>query len=97
MKPKNKRAIITFHAGDDNEALALAKLGMSNRCIKEHTKLNDGQITYRLSKAKKVEGNEFGYRVDYRNGQSPVATQIINDIAGIMREEIRRTITPKLT
>lgn len=96
-KPAKKRsAVIDFHEGDDNEALALAMLGMSNLAIKERTRLSDGQITYRLSKAKRVEGNKMGYRVDYRNGSSPMATQIIRDIAGILREEVRRTVTPRI-
>lgn len=95
-KPQKRSPIITFEMGDDNEAIALAKLGLSNRAIKERTKLNDNQITYRLSKAKRIEQNEFGYRVDYRNGSSPMAMQIIHDIAGILREEVRRTITPKI-
>ena len=93
---KKRPGVIDFNSGDDNEALALAMLGMSNQAIKERTKLSDGQITYRLSKAKRVEQNKFGYRVDYRNGSSPMAVQIINDIAGILREEVRRTISPKI-
>lgn len=89
--------VINFDSGDDNETVALAMLGMSNRAIKERTTLSDGQITYRLSKAKRVEKNKMGYRVDYRNGTSPMAGQIISDIIGVLREEIRRNITAKLT
>lgn len=100
MKPRKKitRNIITFHDGDDNETVSLAMLGMSNRAIRRQTdnRLTDSQITYRLSKAKRTEGNKLGYRVNYRNGTSPMAQQIINDIAGVLREEVRRNITPKL-
>ena len=98
QKARVIRNLVTFEQGDDNEAVALAMLGLSNRAIKNATKnrLTDSQITYRLSKAKRVEGNQFGYRVDYRNGTSPMACQIVNDIAGILREEVRRNITPKL-
>jgi len=98
-KLSKKTNVITFQQGDDNEALAMAMLGMSNKAIKRHIdgRLSDGQITYRLAKAKRVEGNKFGYRVDYRNGESPVAQQIINDVAGILHEEIRRNVTMKIT
>ena len=80
MKKQYKRIsqnVITFDSGDDNEALVLAKLGMSNKCIQAHTSLTDGQITYRLNKAKNVEENDLGYRVAFRNGVSPLATQMI--------------------
>ena len=99
MKTPAKRTthhLVTFNDGDDNEAVALAMLGLSNKAIKGRTKLSDSQITYRLHKAKTVEENKLGYRVDYRNGTSPMAVQIINDLAGIMREEVRRNVTPKL-
>jgi hypothetical protein len=97
-KPAKKiaRHRITFHSGDDNESVALAKMGLSNRAIKERTKLSDGQITYRLHKAKTVEGNDSGYRVAYRNGESDFALRVIHDLAGVLREEVRRTITPKI-
>lgn len=97
-KPNKKipRHRINFYAGDDNESVALAKMGLSNYAIKERTKLSDGQITYRLHKAKVVEGNYHGYRVAYRNGESDFARQMIHDLAGVLREEVRRTITPKI-
>ena len=95
---KRQSRVISFQSGDDNETLALAMLGLSNRAIKRavNNRLSDSQISYRLTKAKNVEGNKFGYRVDYRNGTSQAAIQIINDIAGIMREEVRRNITPRI-
>ena len=101
MKKQTKkisRSLITFENGDDNEAVALAKMGLSNNAIKRATnnRLTDSQITYRLSKAKKVEENQFGYRTDYRNGTSHFALQMINDVAGVLREEVRRNITPKI-
>jgi hypothetical protein len=96
-RKKIARSFITFQSGDDNECVALAKMGLSTKAIQDRTVLSKCQITYRLSKAKKTEGNQFGYRIDYRNGTSQFAMQMINDLAGIMREEVRRKITPKLT
>jgi hypothetical protein len=98
-KKRNKisRSFITFQSGDDNECVALAKMGLSTKAIQDRTVLSKCQITYRLSKAKKTEGNQFGYRIDYRNGTSPLSIQLVNDLAGILREEIRRNITSKLT
>lgn len=96
-RKKIARSFITFQSGDDNECVALAKMGLSTKAIQDRTVLSKCQITYRLSKAKKTEGNQFGYRLDYRNGTSQFAMQMINDLAGIMREEVRRNITPKLT
>ena len=96
-RKKIARNVITFQSGDDNECVALAKMGLSNRAIQDRTILNKCQINYRLHKAKETEGNQFGYRIDYRNGTSRLAMQMINDLAGVLREEIRRNITPKLT
>lgn len=96
-RKKIARNLITFQSGDDNECVALAKMGLSNRAIKGRTSLSDCQISYRLTKAKKAEENEDGYRVDFRNGTSPFAMQMINDLVGVLREEVRRNITPRLT
>lgn len=93
---KIERHFITFESGDDNEAVALAMMGLSNRAIRARTKLSEHQITYRLHKAKEAEKNEYGYRVSYRNGISQFSLQLINDLAGVLREEVRRNITPKL-
>ena len=96
-KSLKRQNIITFESGDDNRALVLAKLGMSNACIKANTKLSDGQITYRLSKARRVEENELGYRVAYRNGVSPLAFKIIHDLSAVAAADIRRNVVPKIT
>ena len=99
MKPPYKRLdrrIITFAQGDDCKSVVLAKLGMSNRAIKARTRLSDNQITYRLAKARRVEENEGGYRVEFRNGVSPLAQQLIDDLSGILEKEIHRTIVPKI-
>lgn len=88
------RNIITFESGDDNKALVLAKLGMSNAAIKARTGLSDGQITYRLTKAKVFENNEQGYRVAFRNGVSQEAVEIIRDMQNVINADIQRNLVP---
>ena len=90
------KSVITFQSGDDNRAVVLAKLGMSNKAIRARTKLTSNQINYRLNKAKEVEENNGGYRVEFRNGISPLAQQLINDLSGVLEQEVRRNISPRI-
>lgn len=89
-------SIITFDHGDDLECLILAKLGMSNKAIKARGSLTDNQISYRLVKAKQVEKNDLGYRVSFRNGVSPFATQMIRDLHSVVQADIRERITAQI-
>lgn len=93
---KIPRPQITFEVGSDQDALVMAKLGMGNRFIRLKTGLSDGQITYRLTKAKQAEENDHGYRVDWRNGNSPLLSRILRDYAGVIRREIERKIVPRI-
>lgn len=93
---KPARHQITFEASSDQEALVLAKLGQGNRYIGLQTGLTPGQITYRLNKAKAAEENDHGYRVDWRNGNSPMLQRILKDYAGVMAREIERKVVPKI-
>jgi len=100
MKLKYKRinrSVITYQSGDDQEALILAKLGMSNAAIRARTSLSDGQITYRLHKAKNVEENRFGYRTEFRNGVSPLALDLIKDLHAVLAADIKRNVVPRIT
>jgi len=95
MQKKYKRInknIITFQAGDDYIALALAKRGMSNRAIRARTSLSNNQINYRLHRAKTVEDLDWGYRVAFRNGVSPLAQQVIRDTEAVVRADIMRNV-----
>jgi hypothetical protein len=95
-KPKVKSFVkVTFEDPADVEALVLAKMGASNKAIAIQTALSNGQITYRLSKAKHLEHRDTGYRVAWRNGESDVFRMVHQDIAGILRKEIARSL-PKL-
>lgn len=88
--------IVTFEAGSDQDALVLAKLGMGNRFIEQSTGLSSGKITYRLTKAKRAEENQYGYRVDWRNGNSPLLGRILRDYQGVLEREIERKIVPRI-
>lgn len=99
MKKKYKKLAphsVTYESGDDQKAVVLAKLGLSNFAIRGRTDLTDSQITYRLHKAKVLEENERGYRVDFRNGSSPLVKQLIADLSGVLAEEVKRSICPKI-
>jgi len=56
--------------GEDFRCALLGSLGFSTRCIMEHTDLTPSQIGYRL----RMGGIR---RIDYRNGESPVATALM--------------------
>jgi hypothetical protein len=89
---KRKTHLITFEAISDQQALILAKLGQGNRFIELETGLTSGQITYRLNKAKATEGNDHGYRVNWRNGNSPMLQRILKDYSGILAKEIEKKV-----
>lgn len=92
---KTIRHKILFDANRDAEAVALAKLGASTALITGATGLSEHQVTYRLSKAKGLEGHDHGYRVAWRNGESAEFKQIRNDLLSVLREDIKRSL-PKL-
>lgn len=89
-----KHHVITFSAPNDALAVALAKCGFGNALIISKTNLTDSQITYRLSKHKRVRNDKFGYRVGYRTGKSDLSQQVIVDIAAILQHQIQEQ-TPK--
>lgn len=93
---KTSKHKITFQNDIDAEACALAKLGVGNKAIARHTGLTECQITYRLSKLKRLEGQDDGYRVQWRNGNSPVAKRIIADMQQVLVLDIQRNVTPRL-
>ena len=57
--------------GDDFKCALLGSLGFSTKLIMQHTDLTPGQVGYRLRK-----GNIR--RTDYRNGESAVASALLN-------------------
>lgn len=93
---KRKTSIITFEAPTDLSAVLHARVGIGNREIARLTGLSDGQITYRLTKAKRVSGNAQGFRVSWRNGNDPLLGRIMRDYAHIMAREVERKITARI-
>lgn len=101
MKKQYKRLVrhkVTFEGYADSLALAYAKLGQSNQSIhrKLGDQLTDSQITYRLSKAKRAEENDRGYRVDWRNGTSPLVQQVIRDLVSVLQADIKSSLPQKI-
>lgn len=90
MKQPNPR--VTFESDRDAVCLAEAMLGQSNKAIMLRTGLSSSQITYRLHKAKTVQGNEHGYRVAWRNGESDLVKRIKRDVVAVLKKDIQRTL-----
>ena len=84
--------LITFETFFDADAVAWAKLGDSNKAIMKAPGLTSGQITYRLSKAKGLEGNKSGYRVAWRNGESQEFMKVAKDMLKVIRVDIQRRL-----
>jgi hypothetical protein len=94
-KPKRlARPKVNFENQDDLEVVVLAKLGMSNAYIAEQTNLNDGQISYRLTKAKKLQGYHKGhtYRSEWRNGTGDLVRAVLTSVVPSIREEAKAVL-----
>lgn len=101
MKKLNRKAgsklarhQVTFEADTEQQALMCAQIGIGNREIARRTGLSDHQITYRLHKAKLGLGREHGFRVDWRNGNSPYQDRVLRELQSVMRQEIERKLVP---
>lgn len=90
-KPKIKiaRHLVTFEDYKDATCVALAQLGQSDKVIMRELTLSQGQIQYRLHKAKTLEGYDHGYRTQWRSGESPVVQQIKRDVLAVLRKDIQ--------
>lgn len=93
---RKKPALITFESVADAQCIALAKLGQSDSVIERDCKLTQGQISYRLRKAKDAEGMGHGYRVAWRKGESDICKRVKEDLLEIVRLEIQRDMPVKL-
>lgn len=75
--------------GDDFTCALLGSLGFSSKCIMSHTSLSTGQISYRL----RLGGIR---RVDYRNGQSRIASSVMarsrGDAVPLITEQLRNIV-----
>lgn len=87
---------------DSIEAVCIAEMGQSNSAIRDFTgvcgrtgaPLTDGQIHYRLTKAKQIAGFKKGdgFRKAYREGRSEVAKQMRQTLLPVLRKEYQTTI-----
>lgn len=88
---------VTFEDSSDARAIALAQLGQSNKSIKfETTGLTDGKISYRMAKYKRLVGDREGLRSQWRNGNSKLFRQIMEDVVGVLEQELKRTVVPMI-
>jgi DNA-binding Lrp family transcriptional regulator len=80
---------------EDRRLLYMSALGMSNRAMRAHLGLSNGQITYRLKKWR-----EAGYleanRMTWRDGTGRLAKQAILKIDYVAEMEITREIERNL-
>ena len=78
------------------EVVALASVGRSNLAIRRATKLTDGQIAYRLNRAKRADGlpDGVGYRTAWRDGIQ--LKGVVGRIERSLLEDIRRSAMRRL-
>jgi len=85
LKPKRRR--IDWSNPQDLQAVVIASLGFSNKCIREYCDFSDGQISYRMKLA-----NSGTARKDFRDGTSPLARQIISKNSKMALGRVERLI-----
>jgi hypothetical protein len=79
------RFVDFYNRSDDFQAALLGSLGFSTTCICNKTGLTSGQVMYRLSKASIR-------RMDYRNGDSAVASVVLKDMEAMAASKVREHI-----
>jgi hypothetical protein len=94
---RNSKHKITFSDDGDAEALARAMLGRGNKFITQKTGLTDGQITYRLGKAKRILGLNYGFRAGWSNGRSYWAKMVESDMLAIIKREVQAKLPPQIS
>lgn len=76
-----------FANSEDMQAAILGALGMSTEYIAKKTKLTEGQVAYRLAKAKIR-------RADYRNGSGVLAGVAFRELGesaqGVIRSKLNK-------
>lgn len=93
---KSNRPLVTFEDYKDAQCVALAQLGQSDKVIMRDLELSQGQIQYRLHKAKTLEGYDHGYRTQWRNGESEVVQQIKRDMLAVIRKDIQAKLPQQI-
>jgi hypothetical protein len=80
-------------AANEVVAVAMAKVGASTVAIQKKTFLSPSQIAYRLNKAKVLEGRETGYRIAFRNGDSPEFKRIMKDYVAVLKIDVAEKLS----
>jgi len=93
---KKARIKVTFAGFEDATAIALAQLGQSDKVIMRDCHLTQGQIAYRMRRAKDALRMKEGFRQSWRNGTSPICARIKDDILAVLRAETQRTLPGKI-
>lgn len=98
-RSKNKVRSTVLQDLDTIEAVCLAKIGKGNQLLRTRYNINlsDGQLTYRLTKAKTLAGLDKGdgFRKQWREGRSDVE-EIVAAVMPELRKEYRREILVKV-
>lgn len=93
---RKTRHKITYENDLDALCVAMASMGLSTDAIQYKTSFTTSQITYRLAKAKRLEGLASGYRVGWRNGESPVAHRIQIDMVKVLTVDFQRKLPRRI-
>lgn len=103
MKAHTQRVLLDI---DSIDAICLAEMGMSNAVIRDYTgichrtgaPLSDGQIHYRLTKAKVIAGygKGDGFRKAWREGRSDLARDFRRSALPALRKEYNLHIAPQV-
>lgn len=80
---------------EDRRLLYMSAVGMSNRAMRAHLGMTNGQITYRLKKWREA-GYREANRQTWRDGTGKLAKQAILKIDAIAEMEITREIERNL-
>jgi len=80
---------------EDRRLLYMSAFGFSNRAMRYHLGLSNGQITYRLKKWRDAGYKEAG-RNFFRDGLGPIAKGAIERIDSVAEYEITKEIERNL-
>lgn len=80
---------------EDRRLLFMSAFGLSNRAMRAHLGLSNGQISYRLRKWREA-GYKEANRNTFRDGIGPIAKGAIHQIDNVAELEITREIEKNL-
>ena len=74
---------------------ARALQGITTKAIADELGITEAQVQYAILKAQRSQGADVRFRRDYRNGDSPLARQILQRTQQIALNVVSRKIAPK--